>query len=156
MNIDKRLCTQYSPLCKTINLANGNCTSCYAGYTLSNGDCITSFASNCLSYDFNNNCLQCISSYFLDSFKRCLPLNPLCKTYNQLNGDCLTCYPGYTLQGTSCLVSENLIKVNDSSNPNCKTSSNGFCSECFQGYILACDPDYSLINGECVAAGCKI
>lgn len=35
-------CTQASPLCKTFDKKNGNCLSCYNGYTILNGVCIIS------------------------------------------------------------------------------------------------------------------
>lgn len=32
-----------NPLCKESNPFNGQCTGCYQGYTLSNGECVVGF-----------------------------------------------------------------------------------------------------------------
>lgn len=41
MNMNNKLCTKVSDSCATWNINNGNCVSCYLGYTLQkNGECI--------------------------------------------------------------------------------------------------------------------
>lgn len=32
--------------------------------------------------------------------------NPLCKTFDELNGACLSCYSGYAVSGTECVIDE--------------------------------------------------
>ena len=94
-------------------------------------------------------------------------MNPLCDGYNNAGG-CTSCYPGYTLSGTTCIVA----KVQD---PFCKTyTAGGICTDCYTGYYYnqirlacqplnplckssnlndgsckACYPGYSLNNGVC-------
>jgi hypothetical protein len=53
--------------------------------------------------------------------------NPFCQTYDQNSGICLSCYAGYYVSGTVCLVAS----------PICQTiNSNGACTSCYAGYIL--------------------
>jgi hypothetical protein len=48
LNVTSGRCVGLNPLCKTSNLTNGNCLSCYPGYTLANGLCSVSFKDpNC-------------------------------------------------------------------------------------------------------------
>lgn len=50
--------------------------------------------------------MACSSRFFLDiSSGKCRPVNPLCKTAD-LSGNCQSCYPGYVLQGTMCVLGE--------------------------------------------------
>ena len=46
----------------------------------------------CASFT-NNLCNSCLDRYYLLN-NICLPVNPLCLTYNQTNGNCLSCYSG--------------------------------------------------------------
>ena len=34
----------------------------------------------------------------------CTIVDPQCKTYNATNGDCLSCYPGYSLDKARCVI----------------------------------------------------
>lgn len=167
------LCTPISPLCKTYNTTTGNCISCYPGYYLSSGACIVGSDpaqdANCKLKDNSGRCLQCYSNYFLANSSVCLLANPLCKTLNLTNGACLTCYPGYTLNTPNCVVS-----TGENSDPNCISSSNSICSQCYTGFYvvagvctrinvqcrthnasngwcLSCYPGYEVTsNGQCV------
>lgn len=52
----------------------------------------------------NGICYECYYSYFYNSqSSRCVPVNPLCQTWNYL-GYCFSCFPGYLLSGTQCVV----------------------------------------------------
>lgn len=44
----------------------------------------------------NNICTECIPRFYLQQ-NRCYPVNQQCKDYDKTNGDCLSCYNGYTL-----------------------------------------------------------
>lgn len=42
LNQETQKCEQLDPYCKTHNLSNGRCTSCYGGFSLNNnGRCVT-------------------------------------------------------------------------------------------------------------------
>ena len=97
-------------------------------------------------------------------------MNPLCKTFNDQNGRCTSCYPGYRLDvnrgscaiffkdpnckiydaNNQCQQCANKYFVNVESgkcspvNPLCRTFNpdNGFCTTCYQGY--------GLLNGQCL------
>ena len=158
-----QLCQALNPICKTSNLTDGTCLSCYGGYSISAGKCSgASQDANCQKFaSGSTTCVQCSSNFYLNTDGRCKQISPLCKTASQSTGACLSCYAGYVLQGTNCVVGgaatldancatfNNNICINCSSNyylntqgvcitfnPLCKTSntSNGACLSCFKGY----------------------
>ena len=100
-------CQPLNPLCKTSNLFDGSCTSCFPGYSLTAGLCGIAFQDpNCKEFnDDRTVCEKCSARFYPGPQGRCVQINPLCKTANELNGACLSCYPGYTLQGITCAVS---------------------------------------------------
>lgn len=122
-------CTAVSPLCKTYDSINGNCLSCFTGYSLSGYICIpsndTTKDPNCQSF-VNNTCFKCSTGYFFNNNGICTLANPLCKTWNPLNGYCLTCYNGYIISGISCIVNLNFTN----SDPNCAQYSDTICVKC--------------------------
>jgi hypothetical protein len=91
-------CAQASPLCKTFDKKNGNCLSCYNGYTILNGACIISQTQdpNCKKTNTQNDCLDCYHGYIVIKGK-CIAQNPLCKGLDKNTGGCTSCWPGYTL-----------------------------------------------------------
>ena len=95
------LCAAVSALCKTNQ--GLNCTSCYNGYVLMNGSCVISSQQSapsdagCNVWDWNKQiCLSC-SPYWYFSNGSCVQVSPQCKTYNNVSGDCLSCFLGYSL-----------------------------------------------------------
>lgn len=83
---------------------------------------------------------------------KCIPINPLCDTYNQ-KGACLTCFKGYQILGDNCVVAKE-------KDPNCKVEKNGICTTCYDGYYynqlqMSCQPLNPLCktsdtsNGRC-------
>lgn len=121
---------------------------------------------NCVSY-VNNVCSQCSNRYYLGTSGSCVPVNPLCQSYNS-TGACTGCYPGYTLNSGVCGVAF-------TTDPNCKTlNANAQCLQCYTGFYynstrnlcvalnplcktsdltngncLTCYPGYSLSSGTC-------
>jgi hypothetical protein len=94
----------------------------------------------------------------------------LCRTADNF-GNCLSCYPGYALQGSTCVISSV-----GNNNPNCANFSNGVCVRCSQGYYmsgnnclqvsplcntfdpnngncLSCYPGYTIQGFTCVISG---
>jgi len=165
-------CQPFNPLCKTSNITDGSCLSCYPGYSLSQqgnslsqqGKCTVAFQDpNCQKFDNSKTtCITCSSNFFLSADGKCKQINPICKTADQNTGACLSCYPGYVLQGQTCSVGAaatldvNCAQFNNNlcvkcsnnyylnaqlvctqNNPLCKTSSNtGTCLTCYPGYVI--------------------
>jgi len=48
---------------------------------------------------FNNagNCVACSTRFFKDTEGICQPVNPNCRTYNEENGACTSCYDGFSI-----------------------------------------------------------
>jgi hypothetical protein len=97
-------CNPVSNLCKTFSEINGLCTSCYAGYDLTQGDCALSNSNNgrpsdlgCKNWDWNKQvCLECSSGWVFNSKGVCTQVSSNCQSYDA-NGVCTGCYNGYTL-----------------------------------------------------------
>lgn len=80
----------------------------------------------CAQYQGNTNiCAACSNRYFLSSRTgRCSPISNQCNTYDSNNGQCLSCYQGYTLSNGDCYI----LVSQSSYDPNCKKAdSNGVC-----------------------------
>lgn len=163
----KNLCQLVDPLCKTFDPKNGSCLSCYPAFTLNGARCLEDlyFSSqnpNCAEFQ-DNKCIKCSSGFYFNKDQICTAFNPLCQTSNTTNGDCLSCFIGFTIRGGTCVVDTTSTSFNcaefsssgvckkcstgyyfDSnnkcqiSNPLCKffDQSNGKCTECYIGFIL--------------------
>ena len=161
-----------NPLCATSNLQNGQCLSCYPGYSLVGGSCGVSFRDpNCQDYNnATNTCNKCALRYFYDQLKaKCMPVNIFCQDYNLVTGACTSCFTGYRLNNGECALS-----TATNSDINCKTfGASGLCVECYNGFFvrvgkceklnllcatsnlqtgacLTCYQGYTLSNGDCV------
>jgi hypothetical protein len=130
------LCLVLAPSCATQTTA-GQCATCPSGYTLISGLCVSlaSLDPACSSFS-GSNCNGCLNGYYL-SGGVCVQANPLCLTYNQTSGACLSCYNGLSVWGNSC---GNLAGLN----PYCATLSGTAC--------LACNYGYYTFNGICYLA----
>ncbi len=112
-------------------MTNGNCLSCYAGYTLSNFNCIVAVAISipyCSQFS-GNTCTQCLNGYYLKD-GGCAMVNVLCGTYDQATGACTSCINGYFFQAGTCIYPALGM------DPNCLQYSNGYCTQCSGGYAL--------------------
>ena len=134
-------CSPVNPLCKGYDSLSGNCTTCYPGYSVSNGLCVVSADEdkfpNCKSVE-NETCKECYNRYYL-SETGCKEVNPLCKGYDLNTGACTSCYPGYKISGSQCVLPDP-----EEIDGNCKEfsiSNPEVCVLCYQGY--------SVINGKC-------
>jgi hypothetical protein len=135
-----------------VNTSNGQCTSCYPGYALSLGNCPVSNKTtnsadpNCRFTDPTGLCTECFKGHYLSAGKTCTSLDPLCKTYTQLQSACTSCYDGYALVKYSCVLS---VQSNVSSDPYCISTQNGACIACASGYYLNQLGTCLLINPSC-------
>ena len=87
-----------SDLCSTWNV-NGDCTSCYGGYHLSNGLCI---ADGYVGSDGSDQ-LDCpYRTVKIDG--KCLPVSDQCKTWDDTTAECTSCYQGWNLDDGECTL----------------------------------------------------
>ena len=134
-------------MCKTIDLSNGNCLSCYQGYVIEKGNCII---LQVVTFPFcqtvsNGICQRCIQGYYTETPYQCSPVSILCRDYDQNTGNCLSCIQGYFLQIGQCVYPASGF------DQNCITYDvSAFCSSCKPGYYLL---NYicTLIDPYCVA-----
>lgn len=77
----------------------------------------------------------------------CQQNNPYCKTVNETNGDCTSCYKGYQVDGKG-----NCTEFKPTYIPFCLSMTNqGECSECIEGYFVKsneCKPVSILCGGS--------
>lgn len=126
-----------NPLCKTLDMNNGGCTSCWQGYVLANQNCVLEQQQSqgqpgqpadpyCIKYNNNGMCIQCSSGYFYNGANNiCNQLDPLCKSHDMNNGNCQSCYPGYSIKNFKCVIAQ-AIQI---ANCNIVTEA-GTCAEC--------------------------
>lgn len=126
-----------NPLCKTVDINSGGCTSCWQGYVINGQNCVLEQQQiqgqpgqptdpYCIKYN-GAICSQCSSGYYSSPSTNfvCTQLDPLCKTHDMTNGNCMSCYPGYALQSFKCGVAQ-AIQI-----PNCNiVTEAGTCAEC--------------------------
>lgn len=119
-NTTQGKCAPVNPLCRNYTSQN-QCTQCYSGYQLNNGNCTLSPAptatqqssngqnsqgqnqqgpsnsdNNCANFT-NGVCSQCFQSYYYNTtLNKCMQLNPNCKTATP-NNICTSCYTGYKI-----------------------------------------------------------
>ncbi len=180
------VCTEVPTECKTSNQLK--CTSCYDGYEVKNDRCVANSLQNsqpadlgCAKWDWpNKKCLQCSTRYYLSRQGNCRQVSDQCNTYNSVTGACLTCYSGYRLNGTACVLSNANNNTNNNTSPssdvNCRNfdrqsnrciqcsyrfyvGSNGICvqvsDQCqtwsfSNGNCTSCYQGYELSQGACV------
>ncbi len=80
----------------------------------------------------DNICVRCASRTFLNEKGQCEKVSEDCRTYNDLDGQCLSCFSGFALSSGKCLKDN--IKNGCSS-----FDSNGKCTRCSTGFYLTTD-----------------
>lgn len=71
-------------------------------------------------------CTKCKDRYYLEygaGLPKCARVNALCRTYNELNGNCYTCVDGYSLSSGNCVQVVN-PNTNTNTNPGTNTIPN--------------------------------
>lgn len=160
-------CLRVNPLCASINQQTGECTSCYQGYILNNGNCTIGSSvavANCRTV-LNGICQSCSAGFFRAPNNTCQQISPLCATADQNTGACLSCYNGYSLQNGGCSLSAAIANCRQIANNNCLACSTGYflqnggctqinplCATADQnsGACTSCYQGYALNNGQCV------
>ena len=151
-------CVMVSDLCDGFNDFTGECTSCFSGFTLSNGQCVVSAqAASCVETDANDVCVKCSQGSYLQD-GQCIPIDTFCKDFNLTTLVCDECYQGYSLGAAGAC--ELTPVATQASVPNCVEFSDGLCTNCFNMYYLAdntcneVDPlckSYDKSNGDCTS-----
>lgn len=129
------------PNCLTFSAFNV-CTSCAAGYFLSNGICVAYplpviFA--CQTYSTLTTCSQCQPGYYLNN-NNCI-INLVIANCTLYSGSastttCLQCTTGYFVQSNICVARVNSLNIN-----NCQTvtANADTCAVCSTGFVLTND-----------------
>jgi hypothetical protein len=88
-------------ICATYDQATGACLSCPYGYQSYGFFCFNVLSTNpyCSAYT-GVTCNACQNGYYLNK-GICTLANAFCATFN-LNGNCLSCITGFTLNGVLC------------------------------------------------------
>ena len=165
-----------SDQCREWNVDTGACSSCYTGYTLSNGQCVRDAAfgsnpSNPNCKDFSNGrCNECPFRAYFDANGICQFVNGQCQTWDLQDGHCLTCYNGYNLDNGACVQAP--LADPSVSDVGCKVWEGAVCLECSlrwvfnaqgvcipvsdicrtwdnNGQCLTCYQGFNLQNGQC-------
>jgi|JI6StandDraft_1071083.scaffolds.fasta_scaffold46280_2 hypothetical protein len=92
------VCCEVQGTCQQFNLEQGICEKCFEGYTVIDGSCSQvdkTVSSNigCALWA-NNVCQTCSKRWYFNSEKTCVPVSDLCHTWDEVTGECLTCYYG--------------------------------------------------------------
>jgi hypothetical protein len=172
------VCQVVSDLCSTWSESTGACLSCYGGYVLNGGVCEINTnpfngGNNLLCGTWNGTqCLKCSRRAYFNNQGICVAVSDQCATFDPLNGNCLSCYGGYSLSAGVCSKSA----VSTPSDLGCKTwnSAQNVCLECsfrffFNGTVCVpvsdqcstwdvsgrctlCYAGYQLVSGVCQKA----
>lgn len=142
----RKQCMLQNNLCATINTQTGECSTCYQGYQLTNGNCSIRLSDpNCKSFNVDSSCKECSQTFYLSNNK-CLRFNPLCATINPQSGECTSCYQGYILKSGNCSVGTSVTVAN------CRSVINGICQNCSTGYYRAPNNTCQQISPLCATA----
>ena len=170
------VCTPVSDLCRTWT-STGNCETCYPGYVVAEGQCISdpnifrpAQDDLCATWK-DRTCIKCADRAYFDANGVCRGVSTQCATWDLFDGLCLTCYHGYDLIKGQCVVSPIAqptdlgCKIWDWNKQVCLEcsarwtfNSKGVCvpvsDNCNQwdasGACTACYKGYELVKGQCV------
>lgn len=172
MSVDEN-CDQY-------NSTDGSCLSCYPGFAVQwnaakgKKQCLIHLDTdpNCEIRGSQSTCAKCYSGFYYSAQNFiCMQINQLCATANSSNGNCLSCYGGYTLINGECVIAAQDVKppakstavLNATENTQAEASaeSNSLLNMletsigCLQtdfgtGECRSCQGGYALINGSCI------
>ena len=135
------ICVPVSSQCQTWDPLDGECFSCYSGYSLSNGNCNLSPISTpsdpgCALWSSNLKvCLKCSDRFYFDSSSTCTAVSDFCATWDKASGQCTSCYDGYDLSNGTCCVS---LAHNDPTDLGCASWDwkNNVCLKCSNNWVF--------------------
>lgn len=104
------------------------------------------YSPNCAEY-LNGVCTKCSFRFVRGLDGVCEPVNPLCATWSN-NGACLTCYSGYQICESGCIMSESCAP-SGTYDPNCRNTTNGICQQCSIGYYFNQNGICTQVNPFC-------
>jgi proprotein convertase subtilisin/kexin type 5 len=172
------VCCVVDQHCQQFNSDVGICENCYTGYSVSaNGSCVVTASSpannGCTQWE-KNACVKCSVRFYFNADKVCTAISDHCRDWNS-NGECTSCYYGYSVNGASCVQDASQpIAIESANNPLCSkwegsncvacafhsylkangicTAVNDFCNtwDKLDGNCLSCYKGYDLVNGTCV------
>lgn len=97
-------CKVGNPLCREMD-STGACLSCYSGFTLKDGGCVTvvlDLDPNCNLFD-GAKCIKCSMGAYFDANGKCVISDPNCR--KSTNGVCESCYPGFIMNDKgACII----------------------------------------------------
>lgn len=140
------LCYFYDPNCQQANILS--CLTCKSGYYNKYGLC-NKLPANCLAVSNDGSCSRCGEGYQLNVGACIVPIK-YCKVYQNNGALCDSCELGFNLVNNQC-------ELMPSSDANCISFKNGVCVLCsnrfyYSGKCLPVNPNcksYSLTNGSC-------
>lgn len=150
-----KVCIPVSDQCLSAN-ASGECASCYKGYDLINGTCVSSISNKavpkdagCGKWDWDNQaCLACSKNWVFNKNGACIPVSDKCKTSDD-NGLCLSCYQGYDLTNGTCFFSKSNNAVPTDSGCGKWDWSSQICIECSSGFTFNAKGVCSAVSDQC-------
>lgn len=170
-NLKDNICVEIGitdPLlyCSVIAIDNKNCTTCNimsTAYTLQ-GVCQirTNSIENCIEYDSNDNCLNCVRGYQLESnVCAAITIDAFNCIKRQDANTCLLCASGYVLNAGKCniiptMITHNCAKITVSgSSATCDYCDAGSLPVVYNGLSTFCEPEYTgsiTLPTDCVYA----
>lgn len=93
----------------------------------------------CREFKSGGECLSCSNRFYLDKEGICQPVNSQCRTYDNSNGACTSCYDGFAIIENTCLPdltpSQLFAILGPISNCN-QIDSDGKCLKCSLGFYF--------------------
>ncbi len=150
-----KVCVAVSDQCKTSDAA-GLCLTCFKGYELKDGKCVSSSFNTakpsdlgCAKWDWDNQvCIECSNNWVFSTTGVCVPINDQCKTSDP-SGACASCFKGYDLTEGKCIFSSfNNAKPSDSGCSKWDWD-NQVCIECSKNYAFNTNKICVPVSDQC-------
>ena len=101
--------------------------------------------------------MKCSTGSFFGENGKCQLVDLLCRTFDERDGACLSCYPAFKLENKKCIEDEGFL----SQDPFCKEFKDGVCVACSFGFYFGTDnicmkvsdlcSTYNANTGECLS-----
>lgn len=107
---EKAQCVSVDANCKAFVASSGKCLECYDGYSTSADEMVCQLSKpkdiNCKLFTNGTSiCSECYSGFYWDAARGlCTVVDQLCKSSDARNGACLSCWSGYTLSNSKCII----------------------------------------------------